>query len=107
MNDQTIILIFLIIGVAATLFLYFWKAKKEIQYKKDERWQAIQNKANTIANISNYIIILVVTVLDIVFLYADIQITLTWNRFLTVIILFIAMRNALELTALFYFDKKM
>lgn len=107
MNDQTIILIFLIIGVAATLFLYFWKAKKEIQYKKDERWHAIQNKANTIANISNYILILVVTVLDIVFLYADIQITLTWNRFLTVIILFIAMRNALELTALFYFDKKM
>lgn len=107
MNDQTIILIFLIIGVAATLFLYFWKAKKEIQYKKDERWQAIQNKANTIANFSNYILILVVTVLDIVFLYADIQITLTWNRFLTVIILFIAMRNALELTALFYFDKKM
>ena len=107
MNEQLIILFFLIIGVAATLFLYIWKAKKEIEYKKDERWQVIQNRANSAANVSNYILILVVTVLDILVLYADIQISLTWNRFLTWVILFIAMRNALELAALLYFDKKM
>lgn len=35
MNEQAIILFFLIIGVVVTLFLYIWKAKKEIQYKKD------------------------------------------------------------------------
>lgn len=107
MNEQAIILFFLIIGVVVTLFLYIWKAKKEIQYKKDERWQAIQNKANRFANISNYILIVVVTIIDIVVLYSDIQIALTWNRFLTIIILFIAMRNTLELAALFYFDKNM
>lgn len=107
MNEQQLILIFLIIGVAVTLFLYIWKAKKEIEYKKDERWQAIQYKASNIANFSNYILILVVAVLDIFVIYSDIQITLSWNRFLTIITLFIGLRNALELAAIFYFDRKM
>ena len=30
MNDQIIILLFLLIGTAATLFLYIWKAKKHM-----------------------------------------------------------------------------
>ncbi|WP_279233071.1 hypothetical protein [Clostridium niameyense] len=42
MNEQTIILFFLIVGTGITLFLYVWKAKKDIDYKKDERWQLIQ-----------------------------------------------------------------
>ena len=58
MNEQIIILFFLIAGISITLFLYLWKAKKEVEYKKDERWQFIQNKANHTANYSNYILII-------------------------------------------------
>ena len=39
MNEQITILFFLIVGMGITLFLYLWKAKKEVDYKKDERWQ--------------------------------------------------------------------
>jgi len=34
------------------------KAKKEVVYKRDERWQMIQVKANQIANITNWILII-------------------------------------------------
>lgn len=37
MNEQTIFLIFLVSALAVTLGLYFLKAKKQMQYKGDER----------------------------------------------------------------------
>lgn len=107
MNDQTTILFFLIVGTGITLFLYLWKAKKEIDYKKDERWQLIQNKANNVANYLNYILIVFLAVGEAVLLFSDIQITLTLNRVVTYGILFIGLRNAIELFALRYFDKQM
>lgn len=107
MNEQTIILFFLIVGTGITLFLYLWKAKKDIDYKKDERWQLVQNKANNAANYLNYILIVFLAVGDMVLLFSDIQITLTLNRVLIYVILFIGLRNAIELFALRYFDKQM
>ena len=53
MNEQIILLIFLVAALAVTLGLYFLKAKKQIQYKGDERWKLIQLNANNAANISN------------------------------------------------------
>jgi len=107
MNEQTIILFFLIVGTGITLFLYLWKAKKEIEYKKDERWQLIQNKANNAANYLNYFLIIFLAVGDTVLLFSDIQITLTLNRVFTYGILFIGLRNAIEMFALRYFDKRL
>lgn len=107
MNEQIIILFFLIIGTGITFFLYLWKAKKEIDYKNDERWQLIQLKANTTANYSHYILIVLVVVADIITLFSDIHITLTLNRVLTYALLFIALRNAIEMFALRYFDKRL
>ncbi|WP_055667173.1 hypothetical protein [Desnuesiella massiliensis] len=107
MNEQTIILFFLIVGTSITLFLYLWKAKKHIDYKKDERWQFIQNKANNAANYLNYILIVFLAVGELVLLFSDIQITLTLNRVLIYGVLFIGLRNAIELFALRYFDKRM
>lgn len=37
MNDQVIILFFLIVFLGGTLFLNVWKDKKEIEYKKETR----------------------------------------------------------------------
>lgn len=107
MNEQTIIIFFLIAGIGITLFLYMWKAKKEIDYKKDERWQLIQNKANNAANYLNHILIVFLVVGEGISIFSDVQITFTLNRVLTYGVLFIGLRNAIELFALKYFDKQL
>lgn len=107
MNEQAIILFFLIAGTGITLFLYLWKARKDIVYKKDERWQSIQNKANNAANYLNYILIVLLAVGEVVLLFPDIKITLTLNRVLIYGVLFIGLRNSIELFALRYYDKRM
>ncbi|GMQ57449.1 hypothetical protein AN1V17_18440 [Vallitalea sediminicola] len=107
MNEQIIISFLLIFGLGITLFLYVWKAKKEIEYRKDERWQLIQNKANNAANYSNYILIVFLALGEAITLFRDIQITFTFNRALTYGLLFVGFRNAIELFALRYFDKQM
>jgi len=107
MNEQAIISFFLIVFTGITLFLYIWKAKKEIEYKKDERWQVIQNKANNAANYSNYILIVLLAVGEAILTFSDIQITLTLNRVLIYGVLFIGLHNAIELFALRYFDNQL
>jgi formate hydrogenlyase subunit 3/multisubunit Na+/H+ antiporter MnhD subunit len=107
MNDQIIILVFLLVAAGITLFLYVWKAKKEIEYKKDERWQLLQNKANNAANHSNSILIVIVAIGSIVSLFYDIQLSFTFNRVLIYAMLFVGLRNGIELFALRYFDKRL
>ena len=102
MDEQAVILFFIIIGTAATLFLYFWKAKKQIEYRGDERWEAVQNKANRAANFSNYLLIVFLIVVDAVVTHLDVQLTFSFYA-----ILFIAFRNILELSALQYFDRQL
>lgn len=107
MNEQTIILFFLIFSTGITLFLYLWKAKKEVEYKKDERWQLIQNKANHSANFLNYILIVLIAVGSTVLLFSDRQITLTLNRVFIYCLLILGLRNAIELFSILYFDKQL
>lgn len=106
MNEQTIILCFLIVATGITLFLYVWKAKKQVDYENDERWQVIQNKANKATNYLNYILILLLAAGEMISLFSDIQITFTLNRILIYGILFIGFHNVIELFGLVYFDKK-
>jgi len=107
MNEQTIILFFLIVATGITLFLYLWKAKKVVEYKNDERWQLLQNKANNAANYSNSILIVLLAIGTTLSLFSDIQITFTFNRVLIYGIFFIGLRNVIELFALRYFDKQL
>ncbi len=107
MNEQTIILIFLIASAIITIFLYLWKAKKSVEYKNDERWLLLQSKANHAANYSNSILIMLLAVGSIVSVFSDIQMTFTFNRVLTYGLFFIGLRNAIELFALIYFDKRL
>lgn len=106
MNEQTTILFFLIIFGSFTIFLYLWKAKKELEYQNDERWQVIQNKANGVANYSHYILILLLAIGSTISLFSDIQITFTFNRILTYSCIYIGFRNMMELLGLKYFDKE-
>lgn len=107
MNDQTVILIVLIVAVAATLWLSILKAKKEVEYKKDERWQLIQIKANHTANLVNWLLIVLLAVGTTIPLFIDVQTTFTLQRVVLFGELFIGLRNLIELAAVIYFDKKL
>ena len=104
MNEQTILLIFLVAALAVTLGLYFLKAKKQMQYKGDERWKLIQLNANTAANISNTVLIVLIVVLP---LLIDSQTTFTLQRVVTFVLIYIGIRNLIELVATIYFDKRL
>ena len=56
MNEQTIILFFLIVSLGVTLSLYIFKAKKQMNYMGDERWEMIQLKSYRIASISTWLL---------------------------------------------------
>jgi hypothetical protein len=107
MTEQTIILIFLVIAVGATLWLYILKAKKEVAYKGDERWQTIQVKANQTANIANWILIVLVFVGTSISLFSDTEIVYTIQRVTLFGEFFIGIRNLIELVAIKYFDKQL
>lgn len=106
MTEQTIILIFLILALGATLWLYFLKAKKQVLYRGDERWQMIQLKANQTANISNYILLILVFIGTIIPMFSDIEIVFTLQRVTLFVEFFIGIRNVIELVAIKYFDKQ-
>lgn len=106
MTEQTIILIFLILALGATLWLYFLRAKKQVLYKGDERWQMIQLKANQTANISNYILLILVFIGTIIPMFSDIEIVFTLQRVTLFVEFFIGIRNLIELVAIKYFDKQ-
>ncbi len=104
MNEQIILLIFLIAALIATLGLYFLKAKKQVQYKGDERWGLIQLKANNVANISNSILLIVLVILP---LFIDSQTTFTFQRVITFALIYIGVRNLIELIAIIYFNRQL
>ena len=107
MAEQAIILVFLILAVGATIWLYFLKAKKEIVYKRDERWQTIQLKANQTANIVNWILIVLVFIGTLIPLFSDTEIVFTLQRVIIFGVFFIGLRNLIELVAIKYFDKQL
>ena len=107
MNEQIIILIFLVLALVATLWLYILKAKKQVEYKGDERWLTIQLKANQFANIANWTLIILLAIATSVPLFIDIQIMFTLDRVILFGELFIGLRNLLELIAIMYFDKQL
>lgn len=107
MNEQIIILFFLIVGTIATLYLYILKAKKEVEYKKDERWLLIQNKARNITSYLGITLIVLLLVAQIVISMNNFEITFTFNRFSIICIIIFGIRNVLELVALKYYDKQL
>ncbi len=104
MNEQIVLLILLIAALAVTLGLYILKARKEVQYKGDERWETIQVKAGNAANWANTVLLVLLIVLQVV---VDTQATITIQRAITCALLFIGLRNLLELAATLYFDRQM
>ena len=103
-NEQIIILVFLIIALGITLWLYISKAKKQVKYRGDERWQLIQLKASNTANLAHSILIVLIAVLP---LFINMQTTVTLQRVSIFALLYIGIRNLIELVATIYFDKRL
>lgn len=104
MNEQIVLLILLIAALAVMLGLFILKARKEVQYKGDERWETIQVKAGNTANWANTILLVLLIILQVV--VVDTQATITIQRAITCALLFIGLRNLLELAATLYFDRQ-
>ena len=96
MNEQIIILVFLIIALGITLWLYISKG--------DERWQLIQLKASNTANLAHSILIVLIAVLP---LFINMQTTVTLQRVSIFALLYIGIRNLIELVATIYLDKQL
>ncbi|CEQ27395.1 hypothetical protein [Paraclostridium sordellii] len=105
-NKQSIFLFLIAFGTITTLCLYMLKSNRNVYYKNDERWHFIQNKANTVLYYLNQVLVVFVVVTYTIVTFYDIQITVTLNRIFTYIIIFIGLRNSIELFALKYFDKQ-
>lgn len=105
MNDRIIILSFLIFTFAGTIFLYLWKAKKQVSYKNDERWQVIQNKANRSTNGLNWALIVFIGICSNVSFFQDY--TFSFSRLMTIALIYFGIHNVVELFSLLYFDKKL
>ena len=86
MTEQTFLLLCLFCALAATLGLYILKAFKQTQYRGDERWQAIQLKAEAAANATNWLLL---------------------NRIGTLYMSYCGFRNLVELAAVLFFDRQL
>ena len=104
MREQTILLIFLVMALGATLWLYILKAKKQVTYKGDERWSLIQLKANNTANAANWLLILLLVAVPV---FVDEQITFTIGRVTIFGLIYFGFRNLVELAATIYFDERL
>lgn len=102
MNNQKILLIPLVIALVVTLGLYILKAVKQVRYKNDERWTTIQLKANNVANLSNWILIVGLCILQMM---VDSAMTITIQRLVTYGLIFFGARNVLELGGIVFYDK--
>lgn len=107
MTYQIVMIIVMVFVVVCTISLQLFKAVKITKYKNDERWKLVQNKANNAAMHYNNLLNLVVCIGLIVTLFTDIQFTISISNLLTYLLPILFMRDAIELAALRYFDKRL
>lgn len=79
-----------------------FKARKQIEYRGDERWNLIQLKANHTANLAHSILIVFIAALPF---FISMQATVTFQRVAVFALIYIGIRNLIELIATIYFDK--
>ncbi|MDD6770398.1 DUF2178 domain-containing protein [Inconstantimicrobium porci] len=106
MNDKIVILSLVILCGVVSLYLYIWQAKKQMQYKGDERWKMIQIKANNITKrITDTLVALMFSAGAFISVNKDIKVNTTVMHIALYIMFFWGIRNAVELFSSLYFDK--
>ncbi len=105
MNEQIIITILTAIAIVSTLWLYIWRAIRQVQNENDERWILVLLKAKSLAELSNWLLILLVAILMAIPTIQEVLFPL--KRILLVGILFFSLRNLIELIGLIYYNRKL
>lgn len=103
--DQAIILVYLIIALVFVFLSSGFKDKKEKEYKNDERWQLVKQKASKIT--LKYFDLLLVLICLGAFYYDlwDSQSIITLKRVFQYGFYIIMLRNPIEYFAFRYYDR--
>lgn len=105
MNEQVLIIILTTLAIASTLWLYIWRAIKQVQNENDERWILVLLKAKNFSEISNWLLILLVGILISIPTIQEVLFPL--KRILLIGVLFFGLRNLTELIGLIYYNRKL
>ncbi|OYP30400.1 hypothetical protein C8E03_103253 [Lachnotalea glycerini] len=105
MNEQIIIIILTALAIVSTLWLYLWRAIRQVQNENDERWTFVMLKAKSFAELSDWLLILIVAILITMPTIQEILIPI--KRILLIGILFFGLRNLIELIGLIYYNRKL
>ena len=105
MNEQLFFLLFLTLAFAVTILLYIWEAKKAMEYQNDERWKQILLKAKTIADLSNWVLLIALAIISTVIIFYDSSVLFSLTRLAIIGELYIGLHNLLELIGILYYDR--
>lgn len=104
------VIIFIIQVIILGLFFYsgFYQAKKRVQYKNDERWQAISNRANQIGLKYYQILVVLIAIITTILLYKpEWNVQLSLSRVLMFGFFLICLEQFVETLGIKYYDKHM
>ena len=102
MNDQWVILAMLVLSLVSILGLAILRAKKQMAYRNDERWKAVQVAAGKAAQIADLLLLLAILVGS----RLDETILIPLGRIILFAEIFLGLRCLIELGALIYYDRK-
>ena len=102
MNDQWVILAMLVLSLVSILGLAILRAKKQMAYRNDERWKAVQVAAGKAAQIADLLLLLAILVGS----RLDETILIPLGRIILFAEIFLGLRCLIELSALIYYDRK-
>ncbi|AIQ15926.1 hypothetical protein H70357_03860 [Paenibacillus sp. FSL H7-0357] len=102
---QFVMLVVLVVLGICTIALPCFQAVKVKEYRNDERWQLVQNKANHVAMHYYSALGFAICIGIIITTIFDIQFSIGLDRVLQYSLIAIFLRNAIELFSLRHFDK--
>lgn len=106
--EQLIILFFILVLLLGYFYSVFFKARKQSEYKNDERWLSIQLQASKIGFLYfQFLIIMISILITLILFFPSMNISLSLERFLFISFTLIIIGQLVEMVALKYFDKRM
>ncbi|MFP4978651.1 hypothetical protein ACE6ED_24815 [Paenibacillus sp. CN-4] len=107
MAYQIITAVALIVLLTGLIGNVFYKARKTIKNKNDERWQSIQSKANKATVWYHSLLIVVLGLMIFLDVFYRFQTSYSLSQILNVAFVVLTLQFTIELIFLIYLDKKL
>ena len=107
MIEQIALFASMAVVIVFGLALAIWRERKKHEYKNDERWQTIQNKANSITGYLKHVLAVSLGVVAFIVAFTDPNLYLSFVRVMIIAMLIIGFRDGIELFALLYFNRRL